>query len=146
MIMSREVWVIISIDHRSNISIGNVSFYSSNGGGDNNNGSNYTLNGSYSVVNNGTVGSEIPEVATTVYYLQGAWSSYVIHRTDVDGGTSSANTSGKVSFTDVDSSAWYCSAVEWAASGGISGYGDGRFCPCRLRAMCSGFIHAQALG
>lgn len=47
------------------------------------------------------------------------------------------------SFKDVDSSAWYYSAVEWAASQEIvSGYGDGRFGPtdqvsrAQIATMC----------
>lgn len=52
-------------------------------------------------------------------------------------------TAASSTFKDVNSSAWYFTAVEWAASQGIvSGYGDGDFGPAdqvsraQLAAMC----------
>ncbi|NMF01810.1 starch-binding protein [Bifidobacterium boum] len=51
-------------------------------------------------------------------------------------------------FSDVPSSAWYASSVDWAASNGVvSGYGDGRFGPADSvsRAQMAGLLYNLAV-
>lgn len=93
MIMTGDGWAKVSITHSSDVPVGHVSFHSSNSGGDNNNGANYTFNGAIASVKDSVVGDTVPTATTTIYYPNKDGDSYVANWKDTSGKTTSAEMS-----------------------------------------------------
>lgn len=93
MTMTGDGWAKASITHSSDVPVGHVSFHSSNSGGDNNDGSNYTFNGAIVAVKDSVVTDEVPIANTTIYYPDNDGDSYAVNWKDVSGKTASAKMS-----------------------------------------------------
>lgn len=91
MTMTGDGWAKIAITHSSDVPIGHVSFHSSNSGGDNNNGSNYSFNGTVATVKDNVVSDTVPTATTTIYYPRKGQDSYIVNWTDMSGKTTSEN-------------------------------------------------------